>query len=89
MNAVTNKAIPGLAGSENGVVILKILRSAGNAADRGKVCIVGRNPNALWFDDYQDRVLFDEAGLYDYSRVKARGQAPACGNHSAPQGMCR
>lgn len=71
VNAVTNEPIPGLRGSENGVVILKILRNAGSAPDRGKVCIVGRNPEALWFDGYEDRVLFDEAGLYDYSRVKS------------------
>lgn len=89
VNAVTNKAIPGLKGSENGVVILKILRNAGSAPDRGKVCIVGRNPNALWFDDYADRVLFDEAGLYDYDRVKKSGQAPGRAMQSAPQGMCR
>jgi hypothetical protein len=36
---------------------------------RGKVCIVGRNPDAVWFDDYEDRVLFDEAGLFEYTRV--------------------
>ena len=48
------------------------LRSAGAANDKGKVCIVGRNPEALWFDGYEDRVLFDEAGLYDYSRVKSK-----------------
>lgn len=72
VNAVTNKPIPGLAGSENGVVIFKILRNAGAANDRGKVCIVGRNPKAVWFDGYEDRVLFDEAGLYDYGRVEAR-----------------
>lgn len=77
VNAVTNKPIPGLAGSENGVVIFKILRNAGTAADRGKVCIVGRNPNALWFNDYEDRVLFDEAGLYAYDRVKKPTKAPA------------
>ena len=71
VNAVTNQPIPGLRGSENGVVILKILRNAGTAPDRGKVCIVGRNPEALWFDGYEDRVLFDEAGLYDYTRVKS------------------
>ena len=69
VNAVTNEPIPGLPGSEQGVVIFKILRSAGSAPDRGKVCIVGRNPKAIWFDDYEDRVLFDEAGLYDYARV--------------------
>lgn len=68
--AVTDKPIPGLPGTENGVVIFKILRNAGRAADRCKVCIVGRNPKAIWFNDYEDRVLFDEAGLYDYARVK-------------------
>ncbi len=74
--AVTNEPIPGLAGSENGVVIFKILRNAGSAPDRGKVCIVGRNPDAVWFDGYEDRVLFDEAGLFDYARVSAPGEAP-------------
>jgi len=67
--AVTNEPIPGLAGSENGVVILKLLRNPADASDRGKVCIVGRNPEAAWFDDYEDRVLFDEAGLFNYKRV--------------------
>jgi len=76
VNAVTNEPIPGLAGSENGVVIFKILRNAGSAPDRGKVCIVGRNPDAVWFNDYEDRVLFDEAGLYDYARVAKPGEAP-------------
>ncbi len=73
VNAVTNEPIPGLAGSERGVVIFKILRNAAGAPDRGKVCIVGRNPEAIWFDGYEDRVLFDEAGLYDYARVAAPG----------------
>lgn len=74
--AVTNRPIAGLKGSENGVVIFKILRNAGAAPDAGKVCIVGRNPDALWFDGYDDRVLFDEAGLYDYSRVKKTSFTP-------------
>jgi len=68
--AVTNEPIPGLAGSENGVVIMKLLRNAASAPDRGKVCIVARNPDAIWFDGYEDRVLFDEAGLFDYTRSK-------------------
>ncbi len=84
VNAVTTKPIPGLAGSENGVVIFKILRNAGQAGDRGKVCIVGRNPEALWFDGYDGRVLFDEAGLFDYSRVKS-----ARITHGAPAPACR
>ena len=67
--AVTNEPMPGVKGGENGVLIFKILRNALDAPDRGKVCIVGRNPEAIWFDDYEDRVIFDEAGLYDYARV--------------------
>jgi L-lysine 2,3-aminomutase len=73
--AVTNEPIPGLPGSENGVLIFKNLRNALDAPDRGKVCIVGRNPEAIWFDDYEDRVLFDEVGLYDYVRVEALRKA--------------
>jgi L-lysine 2,3-aminomutase len=70
--AVTNKPFDGLPGGENGVVIFKLLRNAAGAPDRGKVCIVGRNPDAIWFDGYNDRVLFDEAGLFEYSRVKVQ-----------------
>ena len=70
VTAVTSEPIPGLPGSENGVVIFKLLRNAADARHRGKVCIVGRNPDAIWFDGYEDRVLFDEAGLFDYARVK-------------------
>ncbi len=69
VSAVTSEPIPGLKGAENGVLIFKILRSAAKAPYKGKVCIVGRNPEAIWFDDYADRVLFDEAGLFDYTRV--------------------
>lgn len=87
VNAVTNEPIPGLKGSENGVVIFKVLRNAGSAPDRGKVCIVGRNPEAVWFDGYEDRVLFDEAGLFDYTRVKKPGEAPA--RTANPVRMCR
>jgi len=68
--AVTSEPMHGVKGGENGVLIFKILRNALDAPDRGKVCIVGRNPEAVWFDDYEDRVIFDEAGLYDYTRVK-------------------
>ena len=70
--AVTDKPVPGLPGAENGVVILKLLRNAADAPEMGKVCIVGRNPEGLWFDDYADRVLFDEAGLFDYVRTQAK-----------------
>ncbi len=51
-------------GGENGVVIFKLLRSAADAPDRCKVTIVGRNPEAIWFSGYDDRVIMDEAELY-------------------------
>ena len=63
--AVTNKPFPGLPGGEQGVVIMKLLRGAADAPDRGKVAILGRNPEAIWFSGYNDRVLFDEAGLFE------------------------
>jgi hypothetical protein len=70
VSAVTDEAIPGVPGSEDGVVIFKMLRGPADAGDRGKVCIVGRNPAALWFDDYADRVIYDEAGLFEDSPVE-------------------
>ncbi len=81
--AVTDEPIPGLPGAENGVVIFKVLRSPGDAAQRGKVAIVGRNPEALWFDDYTDRVILDEAGLFDYYR-RPGPVADTSRNGSAP-----
>jgi len=67
--SVTDEPIPGLAGAEDGVLIFKNLRSPLDADYKGKICIVGRNPEAIWFDDYEDRVLFDEIGLFDSARV--------------------
>lgn len=69
--AVTNEPLPGVPGTEDGVVIFKILRNAASAPDQGKIAIVGRNPEAIWFDDYADRVIYDEAGLFEYARVDA------------------
>ncbi|MCY4357764.1 MAG: hypothetical protein OXD01_09640 [Gammaproteobacteria bacterium] len=63
--AVSNTPVPGLRGAEKGVVIMKLLRHAADAPDRGKLAIVGRNPKAIWFSGYNDRVLYDEAGLYE------------------------
>tara|TARA_R110000782_G_scaffold25335_1_gene65878 strand:- start:1278 stop:2714 length:1437 start_codon:yes stop_codon:yes gene_type:complete len=64
--AVTNEPLAGIPGTENGFVVLKLLRGAADAPDRGKVTIVGRNPDAIWFSGYDDRVIFDEAGLYTH-----------------------
>jgi len=62
--AVTNDPLPGVPGGEHGLVIMKLLRGAADAPDRGKVAILGRNPEAIWFSGYDDRVLYDEAGLF-------------------------
>jgi hypothetical protein len=62
--AVTNESLAGIPGTENGFVVLKLLRSSADAPERGKVTIVGRNPDAIWFSGYDDRVIYDEAGLY-------------------------
>jgi lysine 2,3-aminomutase len=67
--AVTNEPIPGSPGHRERRRDLQAPAQRADAPDRGKVCIVGRNPDAIWFDDYEDRVLFDEAGLFDYARV--------------------
>ena len=53
-----------LPGGENGVVVFKLYRNAADAKDRGKIAIVGRNPEGIWFNDYEDRVILDEAGLF-------------------------
>ncbi|MDX8496279.1 hypothetical protein RFN29_32650 [Mesorhizobium sp. VK22B] len=68
--AVTNEPVPGVPGGENGVVIFKLLRSSADAKDRCKVTIVGRNPEAIWFSGYDDRVIVDEAGLYSMYGIK-------------------
>lgn len=65
VSAVTSDPLPGVPGAENGLVIMKLLRGAADAPDRGKVTILGRNPDAIWFDGYNDRVLYDEAGLFE------------------------
>jgi len=65
--AVTNEPMLGVPHGENGVVIFKHMRGVADAANRGKVAIVGRNPEAIWFNDYEDRVIFDEAGLFPRS----------------------
>ena len=43
---------------------------------------MGRDPNALWFDDYEDRALFDETGRHDRQVADAarlQGAAAASG----------
>ena len=48
-------------------MIFKLLRGAEDAPKKGKIAIVGRNPEAIWFSGYEDRVIYDEAGLFTES----------------------
>lgn len=73
VSAVTNDPLPGVPGAENGLVIFKLLRSAEDAPERCKVTIVGRNPEAIWFNGYDDRVIYDEAGLYSMYDIAIKG----------------
>ena len=76
--AVSNEPLAGLPGTENGFVVLKLLRGAADAPDRGKIAIVGRNPDAIWFDGYNDRVIYDEAGLFaDVEEDESAGEIQA------------
>ena len=87
VSAVTDGPIAGLRGAENGVVIFKLLRNPADAPDRGKVTMVGRNPEALWFDDYEDRVLTDEAGLFKPQRPSGVTlRSPRSHHRAAPNG---
>ena len=76
--AITDTPVPGVKGGENGVVVFKLLRGAADAKNRAKVTVVGRNPEAIWFNGYDDRVIVDEAdlyGLYDIPTVTERAVA--------------
>ena len=69
--SVTDQPL-GIPGGENGFVVFKQYRSAGPADNKGKIAIVGRNPEAIWFSGYEDRVLFDEAGLFPKKEEEAK-----------------
>jgi lysine 2,3-aminomutase len=70
------------------------------APDRGKVCIVGRNPDALWFDDYEDRVTLRrgrpvrlrprgrEAARADRRRARGGGKPPDDDDRQASGQRC-
>ena len=68
-------------GGEKGLIIFKLLRSVADAPEKGKVAIAGRNPDAIWFDGYTDRVIYDELGLFDeyIAAERSRGLRVAVG----------
>ena len=50
-------------------VMIRVQIKALETLERFMQGLVKRNPDAIWFDDYADRVIYDEAGLFDYQRV--------------------
>src|SRR5690606_20726875 len=62
--AVSDQPLAGVPGTEHGFVVFKLMRGAEDAKERGKMAIVGRNPEAIWFSDYEDRVIYADAGLF-------------------------
>lgn len=76
--AVTNEPLAGVPGGQSGVIIFKLLRGAKDAPLKGKVAIAGRNPEAIWFSGYADRVIFDELGLFtEYVEIARKQQLAA------------
>lgn len=51
-------------GAPNGTVVFRLIRSPADASGKGSIGIARRNPEALWFDDYSDRVIVDEPGMF-------------------------
>ncbi len=72
--AVVEDSLEDFPGAEEGMVILKLIRSPGNGADRSKVTLVARNPEAIWLDGYEDRVLYDGVGLFSHRGKPIRHQ---------------
>ena len=72
--AVVEDSLDAMPQAENGIVIFKLIRSPADAADRSKVTIVERNPDAIWIDDYEDRVLYDGASIFSKKGKPLRSQ---------------
>ncbi len=62
--AVIPGSLPQVAGGEDGIVLFKLLRSPADARTRSAVTMVGRNPDAIWVDGYEDRIIHDGAGIF-------------------------
>lgn len=74
--AVIEDSMEAFPGTGEGVVIFKLIRSPGDAADRSKITIAARNPEAIWLDGYEDRVLYDGVGLFSNRGKPIRHQSP-------------
>lgn len=43
----------------DGIIVYKVYRSPSPKETRGDLVIAKRNPEALWIDDYEDRIIYD------------------------------
>jgi len=57
----TPKAIPDASG---GLVVFKLLRSPADAAGRSRISLARRHGQAVWIDAYENRVIYDGAGIF-------------------------
>lgn len=47
------------------VAIQKLPRSISDAMDRGKISIARATPDAIWLNEYADRVVYDDSGFFE------------------------
>ncbi len=82
--AQADKRVTGQA--NDGIVIFKLIRSPGDAEERSSISIVERNPEAIWLDGYEDRVLHDGVGLFSRAGKPVRHPHPFIQSVVAGQG---
>ena len=73
--SVVDEPVASIDAAADGFVIFKLIRSPADAENRSKITIARRNPNALWIDAYEDRVLYDGIGLFPKARAPMRHQS--------------
>lgn len=64
----TPKAIPDAGG---GLVVFKLLRSPADAANRSKISLARRHGKAVWIDAYENRMIYDGAGIFSRNETSA------------------
>jgi L-lysine 2,3-aminomutase len=51
-------------GVTDGKIILRVMRSPGDAGTQGNIIIAHSNPEALWITGYKDRIISDDTGIF-------------------------
>ena len=75
--AVVDDAPHAIPDAGNGLVIFKLVRSPASASDRSKVSLARRHERAVWIDAYEDRMIYDGAGIFSRDETAAdSGECP-------------